>query len=473
MDSEMVQTLPRHIHLVGIGGIGLSAIARVLAAWGYQVSGSDQRASAITQELNQQGIVTYVGHAGTQVADAELVVISSAVPETNAEVQAARAAGIPVIKRQQLLGLMMADSVGVAVAGTHGKTTTTAMLSVMLTRLNLSPTFIVGGIVSELGTNAQAGKGPHFVIEADEYDRMFHGLRPRIAVVTNLEMDHPDCYPTMADYRQAFATFLERVPADGQIVACVDGSELAALLRERDHRGPRALTYGISPEAEYQVRDVAANARGAVDFCVVREGQLWGSFALSVPGRHNALNATAALLVAECLGIDRASAGQALAEYRGVLRRFEVKGERQGVVVVDDYAHHPTEIRATLAAARARYPGRRLWAVWQPHTYSRTEALLNEFRSCFADADQVIITDIYAARAREQATIHGEALAVAIDHAHVRYLGSLERVVETLGNELCSGDVLITLGAGDGYLIGERILVKLGKGQDDESGRVA
>ncbi|NLG48615.1 MAG: UDP-N-acetylmuramate--L-alanine ligase [Chloroflexi bacterium] len=473
MDSEMVQTLPRHIHLVGIGGIGLSAIARVLAAWGYQVSGSDQRASAITQELNQQGIVTYVGHAGTQVADAELVVISSAVPETNAEVQAARAAGIPVIKRQQLLGLMMADSVGVAVAGTHGKTTTTAMLSVMLTRLNLSPTFIVGGIVSELGTNAQAGKGPHFVIEADEYDRMFHGLRPRIAVVTNLEMDHPDCYPTMADYRQAFATFLERVPADGQIVACVDGSELAALLRERDHRGPRALTYGISPEAEYQVRDVAANARGGVDFCVVREGQLWGSFTLSVPGRHNALNATAALLVAECLGIDRASAGQALAEYRGVLRRFEVKGERQGVVVVDDYAHHPTEIRATLAAARARYPGRRLWAVWQPHTYSRTEALLNEFRSCFADADQVIITDIYAARAREQATIHGEALAVAIDHAHVRYLGSLERVVETLGNELCSGDVLITLGAGDGYLIGERILVKLGKGQDDESGRVA
>ena len=186
-----------------------------------------------------------------------------------------------------------------------------------------------------------------------------------------------------------------------------------------------------------------------------------GSYSLSVPGRHNALNATAAILVAECLGIDRASAGQALAGYRGVLRRFEVKGERQGVVVVDDYAHHPTEIRATLAAARARYPGRRLWAVWQPHTYSRT------------DADQVIITDIYAARAREQVTIHGENLAGAIDHAHVRYLGSLEWVVEALGNELCSGDVLITLGAGDGYLIGERILVKLGKGQDDESGRVA
>jgi len=473
MDSEMVQTLPHHIHLVGIGGIGLSAIARVLAAWGYQVSGSDQRSSPTTEELNQQGIVTYIGHAGAQVADVELVVISSAVPETNVEVQAARAAGIPVIKRQQLLGLMMADSIGVAVAGTHGKTTTTAMLSVMLTRLNLSPTFIVGGIVCELGTNAQAGKGPHFVIEADEYDRMFHGLRPRIAVVTTLEMDHPDCYPTMADYREAFAIFMDRVPADGQIIACTDGAELAALLRERDHRGPRIVTYGLSPEAEYQVKDLVPNARGGMDFRIVREGQLWGSFSLSIPGKHNALNATAALLVAESLGIARTLAGQALADYRGVLRRFEIKGERQGVVVVDDYAHHPTEIRATLAAARARYPGRRLWAVWQPHTYSRTEALLDEFSTCFADADQVIITDIYAARAREQATIRGEDLAVAIEHAHVQYLGSLERVVDVLSKELCSGDVLITLGAGDGYLIGERILVKLGEGQDDESGRVA
>jgi len=461
MCASWAGDLPRRIHLVGIGGSGLSAIARVLAAWGHSVSGSDMRDSSLLGELNALGIRTYVGHAAEHVQGAELVVVSSAIPESNPEVQAAQRMGIPVVKRAPLLGRMMAGRYGIAVAGTHGKTTTTAMIAVILERLGLAPTFIVGGIIAELGTNAQAGSGPHFVIEADEYDRTFHGLAPRIAVLTHLEMDHPDCYRDMEDLRAAFGRFVERVPEEGAIVACADSPELRRLLAARVGPGPRVVTYGRDPGAQFRIHELSPNARGGLDFRVYRGDGAWEACSLAVPGAHNALNATAALIVADLLGLEREGALRALAGFRGVLRRFELKGECAGISVVDDYAHHPTQVRATLAAARQRYPGRRIWAVFQPHTFSRTRALLGELATCFDEADEVIITAIYAARAHERPVIGAEELVAAIRHPRVRHIGALDDVVRYLMERLLPGDVLLTLGAGDGYLVGERVLALL------------
>lgn len=461
MSQAQLGSLPHRIHLVGIGGIGLSAIARVLAMRGHAVSGSDLKASPITKGLDELGIRTSVGHAAEQIEGAELVVISSAIPESNPEVQAARKASIPVVKRRALLGRMMTGRFGIAVAGTHGKTTTSAMISVVLERSGLMPTFIVGGIIVELGTNARAGRGQHFAIEADEYDRTFHGLTPQVAVVTNVEMDHPDCYRDIEDVRESFGAFLDGVPRDGHIIACADSPELMRVLNGREGTDPRVLTYGLEAGADYVVHDVLPNERGGIGFCVVRDDRVWGAFALGIPGAHNALNATAALIVASVCGIDAQDAGQILSSFQGVLRRFEVKGEKDGVLFVDDYAHHPTEIRATLAAARLRYPQRRLWAVFQPHTYSRTRALLGEFATCFADAHRVIVTDIYAARQREKPTIRAEELIAAIVHDHVQHIATFDEVVAHLMATVQAGDLVLTLDAGDGYLVGERLMDRL------------
>ncbi|MFP3896298.1 MAG: UDP-N-acetylmuramate--L-alanine ligase [Anaerolineales bacterium] len=455
--------VPKRIHMVGIGGIGLSAIARVLAMRGHIVTGSDLRASSTTCALNALGIETYVGHAASQVGEAELLIVSSAIPEDNVEVRAARGRGILVLTRRRLLPALMRGMRGVAVAGTHGKTTTTSMISVILERAGLDPTFIVGGILAELGTNARAGRGDYFVIEADEYERMFHGLSPHIAVVTNVEMDHPDCYRDIAEVQEAFDLFLDGVEPGGHIVACADSATLGRILRERDGDRADLLTYGTSPKADYLVREIEPNTRGGVDCSVWRRGEKWQALSLAVPGEHNALNATAALIVARLCGVEGEKVAGTLADFAGVLRRFEIKGVQDDVVVIDDYAHHPTEVRATLAAARGRYPRRRIWAVFQPHTYSRTLALLDEFASCFDDADQVIITDIYPARAHEEPIIRAKELVGAVDHDDVTHVGSIERVVDHLLDELRSGDLLLTLGAGDGYLIGERVLARLGQ----------
>ena len=344
-----------------------------------------------------------------------------------------------MVKRHTLLGRMMAQSYGIAVAGTHGKTTTTAMISVMLARLGLEPTYIVGGIVTDLGANAGAGSGPYFVVEADEYDRTFLGLSPRITVVTNVEMDHPDCYHDLDDMRSAFGTYLDQVTENGAIIACADSSELARVLQERRRRVPAVVTYGLSPQADLVIEAVEVNAQGGMDWRVRKGQQLWGEFSLALPGVHNVLNATAALAVAESIGLDRASAAKTLTGFHGVQRRFQVKGQWRGITVVDDYAHHPTEIRATLAAARLRYPGRRVWAVWQPHTFSRTEALFQEFISCFGDADRVIVMDIYAARAREKASVEAKDIVSAMHHDQAYYVGSIDDVVDRLERELEHG----------------------------------
>jgi UDP-N-acetylmuramate--alanine ligase len=450
--------VPDRIHLIGIGGIGLSAIARVLAMRGYQVSGSDLRASHITDGLVREGIRITIGHTPEAVGDAEVVVVSSAVPEHNPEVIAARERGIPVLERKDFLGALLAGNRTIAVAGTHGKTTTTGMIAAVLGAAGLDPGYIVGGMLLDLGTNASAGAGDWFVIEADEYGRMFHGLEPVIAVVTVIEMDHPDCFSDIDEMRGAYSQFLDRVRPGGKVIACSDGPQVQRVLAE-GHGGDAPTTYGRSPDAGNVVSDIVANARGGVDWKVRRHGSLWASCSLGLPGVHNALNATAALIVAEQCGVAVDLACSALAAFHGVRRRFELKGQAWGVTVVDDYGHHPTEIAATLAAARLRYPGRRLWAAVQPHTFSRLQALWDTFRTCFSDADEVIITDVFAARSSEVPG-RGDAssLVAAIDHPSVQHIGALEDVETHLLAHLRSGDILITLGAGDGYLVGERVL---------------
>jgi UDP-N-acetylmuramate--alanine ligase len=467
--SDRLQQVPQRVHLVGIGGIGLSAIARVLAMRGHAVSGSDLRTSPLTEELRALGITIYQGHAAAHIADAEMVVVSSAVPEDNPEIDAARAAGVPVVKRQAFIGHLLANHRTVAVAGTHGKTTTSAMIAAIMDAAGLDPSFIIGGLVPGWGTNACAGAGQWFVIEADEYDRMFHGLSPDVAVVTNIEMDHPDYYRDIDDLRGAFDVFVRGIAPGGRLIACADSPELWRVLEAlQGPDGPEILTFGRSSRAHYQVTEFGVNDQGGIDATIQEGGRRLARLCLRVPGEHNALNAAAAWLAARCCGVDSGVALKALAAFGGVRRRFEVKGEAGGVLVVDDYAHHPTEIRATLAAARSRYGPRRLWAVFEPHTGSRTAALFDEFCTAFSQADRVLVGDIFIARqerlalgGRSEAPPTAQGLVAAMDHHSARYGGSADAIVDTLLAELCPGDVLLTMGAGNGYRIGERVLEEL------------
>jgi UDP-N-acetylmuramate--alanine ligase len=463
LKEHLLQSI-KHVHLVGIGGIGLSAIARVLHGMGYQVSGSDQEQTALTAELTAQGIVVWHGHGAEHALGADLVIVSSAVPADNPEVLAANRLGIPVVKRAEVLGQLMAGKYGIAVAGTHGKTTTSALISFLLTELGLDPTFIVGGILEDLGKNAQLGNGPHFVIEADEYDYTFLGLRPNLAVVTVIEMDHPDCFTDIEDMTDAFGRFLRLLPDGGVAIGCVDEPRVVGVLdRVRRERDIAIVTYGLQRGGVWRAVDVGPNDWGGSNFVAVREGRRVGSCRVRLPGLHNVSNALAVLAVAERLDLDMELALESLSRFHGVRRRFELKGEARGIVVVDDYAHHPTEIRATLAAARRRYAGRPLWVFFQPHTFSRTKALLDEFAVSFEDADHVLISEIYAAREKDTLGITSADLVQRMEHPDVRLLPSLQEASDYLRSKLRPGDVLLTLGAGNGYAVGEAVLRGLRK----------
>jgi UDP-N-acetylmuramate--alanine ligase len=446
------------IHLVGIGGIGLSAIARVLHGWGYTVSGSDREATALTRTLAEEGITVYAGHRAEQVAGADLVVVSSAVPDDNPEIVEAERRGVPVVKREQFLGELTADKTTIAVAGTHGKTTTSAMIAWILVEAGLDPTFVVGGVLQNLGTNARAGQGPHFVIEADEYDRTFLGLQPDVAVVTILEHDHPDSYPTFDQMRSAFASFARRLVPGGLLIVCGEDEE-ALHLADQVGAERRAETYGLDQAWDWGAQGVQLGNSAA--FEVWHRSKRLGTCALQVPGRHNVLNALAALAASAAVGVDFGPAAAALTRYRGTERRFQVKGQAGGVTVVDDYAHHPTEIRVTLAAARLKYPGRRLWAVFQPHTYSRTVALLEDFALAFDQADEVIVTGIYAAREHNVAGISGADLVARMQHGSASYVEGLAEAADRLADQVQPGDIVVTLGAGDVHLVGRWLLEKL------------
>ncbi len=389
---------------------------------------------------------------------------------------AARQRGIPVIKRDQMLGRMMEGRYGIAVAGTHGKTTTTALIAWLLTQAGLDPTFIVGGVVENLGTNAQAGQGEHFVIEADEYDYTFLGLKPRLAVVTVIEMDHPDCFRDLDEVTEAFIKFVRLAPKDGCVVGCGDESRVRAVIEGRggakgsegEKGKPQVVTYGLGAGVDWRAVEIRANELGGSDFVALKEGQPVEAFGLQLPGLHNVKNALAAIVVADHLGLDLSSVGTALREFRGTKRRFEHKGTAGGVIVIDDYAHHPTEIQATLAAARKRYPASEIWAVFQPHTYSRTRALLHEFAESFGDADHVIVVDIYPAREYDDLGVSTADIVARMTHPDARHIATLDDAADYLLRHLKAGDVLITLGAGDGYLVGERVLASLGQEAKNE-----
>ena len=457
------------VHFIGIGGSGLSAIARLLKESGYEVSGSDRALSPFALDLQKQGVTVYVGHHPRNIGGADLVVRSSAVPDDNPEVTAALQKGVPVFKRADFLGRLMADQTGIAVAGTHGKTTTTAMLAWTLYAMGRDPSFIVGGVLNNLKVNAHSGKGVHFVVEADEYDRMFLGLKPHIAVVTNLEHDHPDCYPTFDDMYSAFQAFVDLLPPDGSLVVSAESDGAVSLLSYARRKGLNVVSYSVQSDLTInspqwmQARRPLINRRGGCDFSATTNigGEVTNvEVSLQAPGEHNVRNALAVLSVIATLGLSLSEAAEALGEFSGTGRRFEVKGEVKGVTVIDDYAHHPTEIRATLAAAKARYPGRRIWAVWQPHTYSRTQTLFFEFSRAFSDADEVLVTEIYPSREPRQDFSSAEVVS-AMPHPSARYSGTLDETVEYLLKNLRAGDALLVLSAGDADQISAEVLKRL------------
>jgi UDP-N-acetylmuramate--alanine ligase len=448
----------KHVHFIGIGGTGLSAIARVLLEKGYQVSGSDREASPLFHAVTEAGATTFVGHVAEQASGADLVIRSSAVPDDNPEVQYALAHGIPVLKRSDFLAELTQGQDVLAVAGTHGKTTTTTMLIWMLTEMGLDPSFIAGGVVNQLGCNAHAGAGEYFVIEADEYDNMFLGLAPKIAIVTNVEHDHPDCFPTPQDYRNAFRAFLGRVRKDGLALICRDDPGAAALGAEMA-ASEDVLTYGSQPELDYHAADYAV-VDGWPVFSLMHGSEALGEVPLALPGWHNVLNATGALAAIHQLGLDLPAAIKALSTFKGAGRRFEVLGEANGVTIIDDYGHHPTEIAATLKAARSRYPKHRLWAIWQPHTYSRTQSLAPEFIQALALADRVGVLKIYAAREKDPG-YSAKVIADSLPECKATYLDDFEAATDYLLKEIKPGDILIVFSAGDATQVSQSVFQQL------------
>lgn len=449
-----------HIHLVGIGGAGISAIARMLVERGYRVSGSDLQESEFSAELRKLGATIYISHKAEQIAGAEVLVISSAIPPTNPEVVAAHSMGIPVLKRFDFLRELMVDQIGIAIAGTHGKTTTTSMVAQILLDANYDPSIIVGGIMPGLGTNARAGMGDYFIIEADEYDNMFLGLRPEVAIINNIEHDHPDIFESDEAYRAAFRTFAQQLPAHGRLVANSDDECVTQLIDSLDGLF-EIYTFGLGADASLRAEQIRPNPIGGSDFIVMEDDNLVGLARLRVPGEHNVRNALAAIAVALDVGIDFSDIQHTLAEFGGVGRRFQEIGNVGGVTVIDDYAHHPTEIQVTLAAAKQRYPARTIWAVWQPHTYTRTKLHFDKFVNSFADADKAIILDIYRSRERDTLGLHASQIVEQMDHPYARYLGSNSSAADYILDRIRPDDVILTLGAGDGNEVGELVLAGL------------
>lgn len=455
----------QHAHFIGIGGIGMSGIAEILLNLGLKVSGSDLRRSAVTDRLAQLGATIYEGHAAQNAAGASVVVTSSAVNPQNPEVVEARRHKIPVIQRAEMLAELMRLKYGIAIAGMHGKTTTTSMVAAVLAAGNLDPTVVVGGRVNALGSNARLGTTQYLVAEADESDRSFLKLSPILAVVTNLDREHMDTYRDMADVEQAFLNFMNKVPFYGAITACIDNPLLAAVL---DRVERRVYTYGMANEADYRLELLKAEPGCFSRFQVVTETGALGPFELHVPGRHNVLNATAAVAIAHQLEVPAAQIAEGLKSFRGVDRRFQMKGTAAGVTVVDDYGHHPTEIRATLAAAR-ECPYRRIHVVFQPHRYTRTRDLVADFATAFADADSLTVLPIYAASEEPIPGITAEHLAeriraVAATGANPHSVTSVPdfpAAVAHVVQQAEPGDLILTLGAGSVSQLGPQILAAL------------
>src|SRR6478752_6263246 len=441
----------QRIHFVGIGGIGMSGIAEVLLTLGYKVSGSDLKHSSVTERLAEKGAIIFEGHRAENITGAEVVVASSAVKRDNAEIMAAHAEHIPVIQRAEMLAELMRLKYGIAIAGMHGKTTTTSMVAAVLAAGGLDPTVVVGGRVDALGSNARLGKSHYLVAEADESDRSFLKLSPILSVVTNIDREHMDCYRNMRDVKKTFLEFMDRVPFYGMIVACNDDPLLRRLLSEAQRR---TVTYGTKRGSDFLIKlanpEIPSDNRPLSRFHVNYRKQDLGEFTLHVPGVHNILNATAAIAVGVGLDIGVEAIRTALDQFRGVDRRFQLRGRAAGVSVIDDYGHHPTEIKATLAAAR-QCGFRKIHVIFQPHRYTRTRDLMEEFTGAFNDADSLFVLDIYAASEKPIEGITTEILVQRIQEKSgkpVEYARSVADAIRGAGSAAQEGDMILTLGAG-------------------------
>jgi len=450
----------RRIHFVGIGGIGMSGIAEVLLNLGFTVSGSDLKRSAVTERLARLGARVVEGHRAENVQDSQVVVVSSAVLPDNPEIQQARTLQIPVIPRAEMLAELMRMKFSVAVAGAHGKTTTTSMIAVMLSHVGLDPTVVVGGRIDAFGSSARLGKSEWLVAEADESDRSFLYLLPSIAVVTNIDREHLDHYRDLDEISSAFVSFMNKVPFYGAIVVCVDPPWRALMERLLPEIRRRIVTYGIDAEADVTASNIELSARGA-SFDAQSRGKDFGRFSLMVPGRHNVQNALAAISVGLELELTSDEIRDGLARFRGADRRFQIKANCGGVMIVDDYGHHPTEIRATLATAKLVVPaGARVWVVFQPHRYTRTRFLMDDFALCFEGCERVYVLDIYAASERPIPGITSLRLVermreLGFDRG--RYAPSEDGVIRELLAEVRPGDLILTVGAGSIWRVAEEL----------------
>lgn len=451
-------TAASRVHFVGIGGIGMSALAELLLARDKKITGSDVKDSDLVERLRSLGVAVNIGHSAEAVLGADLVVFTSAARSDNPELAEARRQGIRTIKRAELLGWLMNESFGLAVAGTHGKTTTTGMLAYILSRAGMDPTALIGGEPLDFPTHGLLGDGRYLVAEADEFDRSFLQLWPKVAIITSVEADHLDCYADLEDIIQAFASFASRIPPDGLLVTCSDDP----ILKGMELSAPRQ-SYGIAPDADWLMEDYQPLSPFGTRFTFATPEGDRHTCSIQLSGRHYALNALGAIAAAKAVGIDPVQASATLATFRGTKRRFELIGEAYGVAIIDDYAHHPTAAEATLKAARERHPDP-IWCVFQPHTSNRTEKLLKEFAAAFAAADHVLILPIYRPAGREEGeSISSRDLVARMHHPDVRHVGSLPEAAAVLESEVAKGDLVITMGAGDVFKVGEHVLCRLKK----------
>jgi UDP-N-acetylmuramate--alanine ligase len=452
-----------YAHFIGIGGAGMSGIAKVLHDRGVQVTGSDLKDSRYSRALREAGVPVAIGHDAGNLGDPEVVVVSSAIPESNPEFAEARRRGLPLWPRAKMLAQLAGDRRTIAVAGTHGKTTTSSMVATMLGGMGLDPTYLIGGEVCEYGTNAACGGGDHYVVEADESDGSFLYLDPFVSLVTNIEADHLDHYGTLAAVEETFERFAGRTDPRGAVVVCADDERAIEIV---SRSGGRVVTYGVSLDAEVRCEDLQREGGGHRFSVSLPDGRSVAT-SIGVPGTHNVLNATGALAVAHVLGVDAEAAAAALSRFGGVKRRFDQVGEERGIRVVDDYAHHPTEVRATLAAARSATAGR-VWVVFQPHRYSRTEALAADFGSAFGEADRVILMEVYSAGETPIPGVTGKTLVDEIllsdSRARVSYLPHRSEIPDFLTRSVRAGDLVLTMGAGDVTALGPEIVRALREG---------
>ncbi len=468
--SNQIQTQPifgrtRHIHMVGIGGIGMSGMAEILLQKDYIVSGSDAKMGETIERLQNLGANISIGHDEQNIEGADVVVYTSAVQaRENIETRAALEKGIPVIKRAEMLAELMRMKYGVGVAGTHGKTTTTTMIGHVIQDGNFDPTIIVGGKVHSFSeTNAVVGKGDIIIVEADEFDRTFLRLHPSLAIITNIEAEHLDIYDNLEDVKEAFVEFANKVPFYGAVTLCLDDPNVRSIIPDIDRR---TITYGLTPQAQIRAINIDVDHFNST-FTVINEGKELGRIELRAPGEHNVKNALAAVAVGLELDIDFKNIKSGLERFEGVFRRFQLKADKDGIMVIDDYAHHPTEVQATLDAARKGWEKRRLVAVFQPHLYSRTQELYEEFGLSFFDAEVCVITDVYPSREEPIEGVTGKLIADAAreyGHRQVYYLEDKEELPNQLKEIVQPGDVVITMGAGDIYKYGEAFIKDLENG---------